>query len=594
MNQKIRQIKLLYFSGIAVLFISLFWLVLPWSVAASVEQQITNEATVRIIIERVEALDDFDDCELDVIFHCKSPADLKSVVIIAGERFETGILYDQDVITPPDWTFSKQITLDNEVTQSTLIIVEIWDSDEDGNGGDDDDVDLDSDSDSPLNLRINLNDCIENKPGAIAGNFDTPKNCHEPITTQGSSGNPARITFRVIAETPKNVLVVKNEAGEPIADAQILHFRNNERRNTWVTAGNGQKVIPCLQPGDELMAMQLMYTQAITDIAHQGWHHKTYITSLNYDSVTGEALPYGVGSGQCGAAPIELTVKKNSPLVLFNLIVSVGWGADTTDVSDNNFLGHLRRALISANEVIFDVTDGQFAFGNVEIHNGREAWDEADIQITPSNYRRPYAIAGGINRHEPYTYTSSVLSTTVFYPGYIRIGRAWDQRGSPDTQLSNPDGFRMLAHEFAHYAFMILDEYFYFDGENFLQPATCPGSLMFNSYTANLELDLQGNPLWSTSCRLTEQFLTHGESAWETLARAYADHSSPPRWEFRLPYNLSKPGPAELPFHLTSISTPVPGGQPDLANGDGLNAHALARTLTGPGKSTGTFGRSVA
>ncbi|MEZ4710941.1 MAG: hypothetical protein R3A44_27330 [Caldilineaceae bacterium] len=40
----------------------------------------------------------------------------------------------------------------------------------------------------------------------------------------------------------------------------------------------------------------------------------------------------------------------------------------------------------------------------------------------------------------------------------------------------------MMAHEFAHYAFMLFDEYFYFDQDNRLHTATCPKSLMADPY----------------------------------------------------------------------------------------------------------------
>lgn len=570
MEQKIRLVKLLYPLCITALLIGCCWFLLPRLAFAMVEQQTPMTATLRIQIEHVQALDDFDDCELDEIFNCKSPADLQAVVTIAGERFETGIIKDQDVINPADWIFSKQIVVSGDGTQTVQAKVEVWDSDEDWDGGDDDPVDLDPDSDEPLNLTINLNDCVDNKPGAIAGNFDTAKNCQEAITSQGTVGNPALITFRVTAETPRTTLLVKNEAGQPIANAEIRHFRGNVYRGTFLTDQNGQTPAPCLLPGDELLAMQLMYTQVATDAAHDGWHYKTYITSLDYHPESAEAFPYVVTTAPCGSAPIELVVKATSPLVLFNLIVSVGWGAELSSPSNNDFISQLRRALTSANDTIFDVTDGQFALGAVEIHTGREDWDEADIQISPSNYRRPYAIPGGITRGQPYTYTSSTLTKTVFYPGYIRIGRSWDQYGSPDAQLDQPDGYRMLAHEFAHYALMLLDEYFYFDADYNLHKATCPGSLMADSYLANPELDFQGNSLWSDTCRRTEQFRTHGESAWETLTRVYADLTSPPRWQFRLPYNLPKAGPTEFPFALTAISTPEPRDSTDLYNNNGL------------------------
>jgi hypothetical protein len=243
--------------------------------------------------------------------------------------------------------------------------------------------------------------------------------------------------------------------------------------------------------------------------------------------------------------------------------------------------------------VLFDVTDGQFAFGTVTVFDGRVHWDEADLQIVPSNYRRPWANAGGITRHAPYTYTSSVLSTTVFYPGHIRIGRAWDQFGNPTAGIDKEDSIRMLAHEFAHYALMLLDEYFYFDAENRLRSGQCPGSLMDNPYIYDAnsrfpELPMRGSALWSDVCESTEQFLTHGESAWQTISRVYTDSESPPRWEFRVPElgKFPNPGPYSLPDGLTQIELPKSGATQNFAYGTGeiqavIKAGLYERTYTG-------------
>lgn len=196
-------------------------------------------------------------------------------------------------------------------------------------------------------------------------------------------------------------------------------------------------------------------------------------------------------------------------------------------------------------------------------------------------------------QHDPYTYTSSVLSTTVFYPGHIRIGRAWDQFGNPTARLDKEDGIRMLAHEFAHYAFMLLDEYFYFDAENRLRSGQCPGSLMDNPYLYDAdsrfpELPMQGSALWSDLCKSTEQFLTHGESAWQTLSHVYADRESPPRWEFRVPElgKFPNPGPDSLPDGLTQVELPKSGATQNFAYGTGeiqaeVKAGLYERTYTG-------------
>lgn len=572
MNYNIYQSKSIIMSLVVGLMLIAMSFLQAQQASAATEHREPHDATLQVKIEYVKALDCVDDIEILGVHFCESEADLSTVVHIAGERFEGHIIKDQDEITPSDWTFSKQISVSNELTQSLIVKIEVWDNDDDLHGGRNDEMDLDPDSDNPLNLAINLNDCIEKKPGAVSGDVGSPKDCFEIITSQGILGNPAIIKFQITADTPKDTFIVKDEAGEPVAGAEVRLFRGDEPRSVYITATDGSVSIPCPQTGDELVAMQLLHTEPINDTTHQGWHYHTYITSLNYEEATGEALPYVVGNETCGSVPIELVVKKRSPLVLFNLIVSVWWGAygEDEERDSNTFLDRLKNALHSANSVVFDVTDGQFAFGDVTIYDGRNYWGEADIQILPSNYMRPWATPGGITRGAPYTYTSSAFSTTVFYPGHIRIGRAWDQGNNPDAYLDNHDGFSMIAHEFMHYAFMLLDEYFYFDSNNVLQPAHCPGSLMDDSYAINPELPMQGSLLWAESCKQSEQYLTHGESAWETITRIYSDTSSPARWEFRIPETGKSPkeGPSSLPFDLAKIQAISQGFNP-LVNGNG-------------------------
>jgi hypothetical protein len=583
MKQIVNQLKWLLPIVVAGVLSTFFGLILPSSTPSAEGQSASRQATVHVKIERVEALEDFDDCELDWLYDCKSPADLQIKVTINGHGFERGPIKDQDIITPEDWLFSLPITISNERTQLVEIVINLSDNDEDDNfagTNPDDVVDINPGANDSLYLTINLMDCIEEKAGAVDIEENTTQGCNQSITTAGIQNNPARITFRIIAETPKDTLIVKNEAGDLLTGAEIWHFRDNTRRNTVTTTNAGQIVLPCLQPGDELIAMQLMSTRPITDGVHQGWHYRTYLTSLAYDATTGEAQTYVVHEGQCATGPIELVVKKRSPLVLFNLVVSIWWAAYGADeeLDADTFLDRLINALHNANETLFDVTDGQFAFGTVLIYEGRNYWDEADIQILPSNYMRPWAVPGGITRGAPYTYTSSALSTTVFYPGHIRLGRSWNRGNNPDASLDKFDGSRMIAHEFMHYAFMLFDEYFYFDQDNQLRAAQCPGSLMDDSYGPNPELPMQGSLLWSADCTLTEQYLTHGESAWQTVAQIYGDAVQPPRWEFRLPPpgTAPKPGPSELPIPLTDIrfvrliSPPSPIFDTPLANGTGI------------------------
>ncbi len=136
-----------------------------------------------------------------------------------------------------------------------------------------------------------------------------------------------------------------------------------------------------------------------------------------------------------------------------------------------------------------------------------------------------------------------------------------------------PSGFRTLAHEFAHYALYLFDEYFayQFDQSGNLvgeSPAYCTGpanrnlatqatnaSVMDYHYTSS-ELSMQGVPgLWSSLCQQTVQWQLHGESAWETVIRKYADTAGSPRWQFITPADRGGvlPGPTSLPDNMLDL-----------------------------------------
>ena len=208
MNQKLHQMGLLCLLGAAALLFScLFFVTIP-SRTASAEQSISNDATLTVKIEYAKALD----CVDDAFWGCESDADFRAVVHIAGTRFESYIIKNQDEISPPDWIFSKPISLSNELTQTVQVKIELWDSDTGVN--DDDEMDLHTGDDNPLSLTVNLRNCIDNELGAIAGTLATPKKCGETITSEGRIGNPANIRFQITADTPKDTFVVKNEVNE--------------------------------------------------------------------------------------------------------------------------------------------------------------------------------------------------------------------------------------------------------------------------------------------------------------------------------------------------------------------------------------------
>lgn len=138
------------------------------------------------------------------------------------------------------------------------------------------------------------------------------------------------------------------------------------------------------------------------------------------------------------------TTESDEPLFqkhiyFFNVIVALEWQPT------KRYLRQLRAAFQNASDFLYDVTDGYMAFGQVVI-GGMELMECADIQIMASNRFHPRSWVNGLN--EPTKYTP------------IRVGRGiWHKNRRVSIPWDEPEGYRALVHEWAHYALGLRDEY---------------------------------------------------------------------------------------------------------------------------------------
>ncbi len=364
-------------------------------------------------------------------------------------------------------------------------------------------------------------------------------------------------------------VTVQDEAGQPVEGAILFHngeLLTDADGEPLRTGADGRLSVEALQVSDTLATMALQLEKPTDKDAHDGWAYRIYQTSLVVQP-DGQMTQYVV------IAPGEqiLTLRRDQPLVLFNIVVSVEWNAYTfadanPDVPFDTYLKQLARAFRSASNTLYDVTDGQFAFGSVTIYDDGRHWGDADFQVLVSNQVRPRTAVGGITAGPgPYRYNSPNGSVN-FYPGQIRLGRFWQRTSGAAGAWDQPDGFRTIAHEFAHYALYLYDEYYYLDSNARLRPAHCTSpairtnrsvetnaSLMDWHYNAT-ELAMAGTSQWTDACRDTAQWRVYGESDWETVVGNYDDVEQPARWAFRTPASHGgNPGPDFIPLNLPSI-----------------------------------------
>lgn len=129
----------------------------------------------------------------------------------------------------------------------------------------------------------------------------------------------------------------------------------------------------------------------------------------------------------------------DSYLYLFNVIVALEW------IPDPVYLRQLEWAFRRASDLLYDVSNGTMAFGQV-LFGDNEWMDCADIQITASNRTLPRSWVSGLHESEKYM--------------PIRVGRGvWSRRAHRALAWDEPEAYRTLVHEWGHYALELRDEY---------------------------------------------------------------------------------------------------------------------------------------
>jgi hypothetical protein len=255
----------------------------------------------------------------------------------------------------------------------------------------------------------------------------------------------------------------------------------------------------------------------------------------------------------------ELVIKKENKLLLLNLDVSLEWDAR----NDGDYLVQLTRDITRTSEILFDLTNGQMALGDVRVYQAGEKWVESDIRIYARNDLAPNANLGGIvSQPISDTITNTIgISRVVpnaMVPGQIRMGATWNRYGDPEGTIGE-DWPRALAHEIGHYALFLLDNYVgKEDKSGLLIPTDCMGSAMTDAYREDysefLDRNLppgDNNYRWTGDCDQTLAAKTTGRSDWETiLLKDFYPF-------LKQNFDKTAKGPARLPINVTNV-VPMP------------------------------------
>ena len=253
-----------------------------------------------------------------------------------------------------------------------------------------------------------------------------------------------------------------------------------------------------------------------------------------------------------------LTVTADNPLLLFDLDVSLEWDAR----NDGLFLTDIQDAVREASTVLYDVSNGQIAIGEVRLHQDRANWLTSDVVVYASSNIRPRAALGGIVLTGTNDINVNGTITNAYLPGQVSMGPIWDPFGENQFDLGQ-EWWRALSHELAHYLLFLPDNYVGVSGNGGLIGVDCQGSFMTNT-SDDTYSEFLTEPNWTGECLQTIAERTTGRYDWETVTQFYPMLSGAG----------GNMGPSVLPINVTKVivnspatpATAVPVRNFDLRN----------------------------
>ena len=338
-----------------------------------------------------------------------------------------------------------------------------------------------------------------------------------------------------IASSQSSTVHFVDKTGQPLANERVHVFCYSQLKvfiNEIIVQTNaaGQPAPDLPAHCAFLAAFQWLHEQPSGKPGH-GPAYTVYYTS--WSPYSGAALLPANG---------PILISDEWPLVLFNVVASLEWTPP-----DNAFIEDLRAGLDKASAYLYDLSEGQLAFGPITIHTGGQAWESADLRFLAANDYRPTAQVGGM---VPMTTTYVAPETgaeTIYAPGAIYLGRYWDGRQASAGFWSGEEGYRTLVHEWGHYALFLYDGYeeassAFCTCTDLPQVTTTPDPEVCGGVTTPLAMSAMAyhytaSEFWSNesgavpnACFGIDQWQVHGLSDWDTLGRWSTIQGLPTEW----------------------------------------------------------------
>lgn len=328
------------------------------------------------------------------------------------------------------------------------------------------------------------------------------------------------------------------QGAQPMAGAQVFHFLAGDLRADPFTNSAGQPYVTdaqgylqgrgALQLGDRLVAIAPI--SATQDYTLYYASAAPTLTGLDAHVVTTLGMQ-------------TLQVSATHPLLLFNLDVSLEWDAR----NDGTFLTDLQAAIRRSSEVLYDVSDGQIAIGEVRVHHAKAQWLGADVVMYAQNGIRPRASMGGVTAELRDDVGVSGVITNAYGPGQIRMGPNWDPFGQDLAELS-ANWQRAFAHELAHYLLYLPDNYIGVSATGLPISTDCQGSFMTSTYD-DAYSEFLTRTGWVGQCLDTVAAKLLDRTDWETVRKFYGMLLEPA---------TTNTGPSLLPLNVTQMRQQTP------------------------------------
>lgn len=269
-----------------------------------------------------------------------------------------------------------------------------------------------------------------------------------------------------------------------------------------------------------------------------------YYTNVKIDGSVGTPVP----QFETNDNTTQASISDENILVLFNLVVSLELGTDPAYVQT------ISDTINTASNILYDISDGQMAFGQVTIYNQSENWDDADIRIVESTLVLAQASVGAISQPNG--------------AGWIHLGKlAYSEVDAPQTSnghfWNEYYGPHTLVHEFAHYALYLEDSY----KNKIGQPTVCTTEFPRDSEPANHEATMMADERttelsdetynWDPRCIEGTHYQEYGVSDWGKIKQDYPELKSPSDRGYVVsgPRRLEK-GHLKFP-HIIDRTTPL-------------------------------------